>query len=357
LDLVEQRTRDGIVSGGAALVGRLLKGLFDRGIAVVLNARARTLERKNGRVVGVEVGTAEGRRTIAASRSVILASGGFEWNDDAQTRFLPGPHVAPLTPPGAEGDGLRMAAAAGADLGNMSEVWGSPAAYVPGELYDGRPLARILVPERMCPHAIIVNARGRRFANEAAAYNELNKAFCEIDPNSGAYRNQPAWAILDGQYRDTYPILTVLPEDPDPGWLPAAGSLEDLAALVGIDAGGLHDTIERWNRIVRDRFDPDFGRHRYAVDLKAPHPTLGTIERPPFYALRVYPGTLGTKGGPRTDARGRVLHVSGDAIPGLYAAGNVMAGTSGAAYYGAGATIGLAVTWGYICGRDAARVD
>ncbi len=353
-ELVSQRNSDGIVAAGGALVGRLLRGVLDREIPLLLAARAHRLVMRNGRAVGVDIEIGGEMIESAAARGVVLASGGFEWSDDAQTQFLPGPRVLPLSPPSDEGDGLRMAAEAGADLANMSEVWGSPASYVPGELYDGKQLARILVPERMCPHAIMVNGRGRRFANEAAAYNELNKAFYEIDPNTGAYRNQPAWAILDAQYRATYPILTLLPGDSDPHWLPRAETLDGLAARVGIDQEGLSDAVTRWNIIVRDRFDPDFGRHRYAVDLAAPHPTLGTIERPPFYALPVYPGTLGTKGGPRTDVRGRVLGVRGQAIPGLYAAGNVMAGTSGAGYYGAGATIGLAVTWGYICGRAAA---
>ncbi len=352
--LVAQRNHDGVVAGGGALVGRLLRGVLDRAIPVLLGARALRLVMRDGRVAGVALDRDGDVVEASAARGVVLASGGFEWSDDAQTRFLPGPRALPLSPPNDDGDGLRMAAEAGADLANMSELWGSPASYVPGELYDGRQLARILVPERMCPHAIIVNARGRRFANEAAAYNDLNKAFYEVDPNTAGYRNQPAWAILDGQYRAAYPILTVLPGDPDPDWLPRAETLEGLAASVGIDREGLTDTVARWNVAVRERFDAEFGRHRYAVDLAAPHPTLGTIEQAPFYALPVYPGTLGTKGGPRTDVRGRVLHVRGQAIPGLYAAGNVMAGTSGAAYYGAGATIGLAVTWGYICGRAAA---
>ena len=81
-----------------------------------------------------------------------------------------------------------------------------------------------------------------------------------------------------------------------------------------------------------------------------------TIERAPFYALPVYQGTLGTKGGPLTDTRGRVLNKNGDVIEGLYAAGNVMASVAGAGYYGGGATIGLAMTWGYICGIDAWRI-
>ncbi len=82
---------------------------------------------------------------------------------------------------------------------------------------------------------------------------------------------------------------------------------------------------------------------------------MGTIEEPPFYALPVYQGTLGTKGGPRTNASGQVLNVRGTVIPGLYAAGNVMAGVAGPGYHGGGATIGLGMTWGYICGINAAK--
>jgi succinate dehydrogenase/fumarate reductase flavoprotein subunit len=354
-DLVSQRMRDGIAANGGALTGRLLKGLLDREVAVTVGARARRLVMRDGRVAGVEIEHNGARAEAKAARGVVLASGGFEWSDDLQTRFLPGPRSLPITPPGDDGDGLRMAVEAGADLANMAEVWGTPAAFVPGETYDGHPLSRILVAERMCPHSIIVNAAGRRFANEAAAYNDLNKAFYDFDPNTATYRNQPAWAILDAQYRAAYPVLTLLPGAPNPDWLAHDEKLEGLAARVGIDAAGLRATVDRWNDIVRDRHDPDFGRHAYAADVTAPHPTLGSIEQPPFYALPVFPGTLGTKGGPRTDVHGRVLSTGGEPIPGLYAAGNVMAATSGAGYYGAGGTIGPAVAWGYICGRAAAQ--
>jgi succinate dehydrogenase/fumarate reductase flavoprotein subunit len=207
----------------------------------------------------------------------------------------------------------------------------------------------------MCPHAIIVNVRGRRFANEAATYHDLNKAFQEVDPHTGSYRNQPAWAILDGQYRASYPILLVQPGTPDPDWLMRADSLAGLAALAGIDADGLGATVERWNANVRAGHDPDFGRDSQVGDVYAPRRTLGAVEVPPFYALPVYPGTLGTNGGARTDMHGRVLDARGEPISGLYAAGNVMASAAGAGYFGAGCTIGLALTWGYICGRAAAR--
>lgn len=352
--LVAERMRDGLVAGGAAMAGQLLKGVLDREIPIMLGARAMRLEMRDGAVTGVEVEQDGARVQVATSGGVVLASGGFEWSDEYQARFLPGPRALPLSPPGNEGDALRMAMDAGAELSNMYDVWGTPAACMPGETYDGAPLTRLVIAERMCPHSIIVNAQGRRFANEAAAYNDLNKAFYEIDANTAGYRNQPAWSILDAQFRETYPILLVQPGSQDPEWLLRGDTLEELAEKAGIDAAGLVATVDRWNEHVRAGGDPDFGRDSQMGDVYAPERTLGTIEKPPYYALPVHAGTLGTKGGPRTDVRARVMSARGEPIGGLYAAGNAAAAASGAGYFGAGCTIGVALTFGYIAGRDAA---
>jgi succinate dehydrogenase/fumarate reductase flavoprotein subunit len=354
-DLVLKRVKDGTVACGNALVAGLLKACLDRAVSIHLRTRAVSLLREGERVTGVRA-LSDGRDVLVrARRAVVLACGGFEWNDRLKSQFLPGPITHPNTPPDNEGDGLIMAAEIGADLGNMSEVWGSPAAIIPGEEYEGRQLSRLVVAERMCPHTILVNRRGHRFVNEAAPYNDINKAFHHIDPNTGTYQNLPCWAVFDRQYREKYPVLTVLPGDPDPAWLFREDSLDALADSVGIDPAGLQASVSRWNGLVLERSDPDFGRHRSIVDPEAPHPSMGTIEAPPFYALPVHPGTLGTKGGPRTNARGQVLSVRGEVIPGLYAAGNVMAVPAGPGYYGGGVTIGMAMTWGYICGITAAR--
>ncbi len=353
--LVAERMERGLVAGGQALIGALLKGCLDRGIAMLFNTRARGLNVEGGRVSGLRA-ERDGEDVVVAARAgVVLASGGFEWNERLRAQYLPGPVSHPNSPPINEGDGLIMAAEAGAALGNMSEVWGSPAAVVPGETYESRPLSRLPVPERAAPHSILVNRAGRRFVNEGATYNELGKVFNDIDPGSGEYLNQPCWSVFDRQYRERYPVLTVLPDAPDPAWLTRDETLGGLARRAGIDAEGLRATVERWNGFVREGADPEYGRHRSPMDSEAPHPSMGTIERPPFYALPVYQGTLGTKGGPRTNARGEVLDVHGDVIPGLYAAGNVMASVAGPAYYGGGATIGLAMTWGYLCGINAAQ--
>jgi succinate dehydrogenase/fumarate reductase flavoprotein subunit len=343
-DLLIDRLERGIVAGGNALIGALLKGCLDRGIAIETDVRARRLVMHDDCVAGLRA--ERDRRTVEyTARAVVLASGGFEWNEALRTQYLTGAVDHPNSPPETEGDGLLMALEAGAAVANMSEVWGSPSVAVPDEEYDGRPLSRLAVAERSCPHSILVNASGGRFVNEGLSYNELNKAFDS---------NLPCWAIFDRQYRERYPLMTVMPGDPDPEWLLRDGTIAGLAAKAGIDAAGLSETIERWNGYVAEGADPDFGRQRSPIDFEAPHPSMGTIERPPFYALPVYQGTLGTKGGPVTNKHGQVLDREGNVINGLYAAGNLMASVAGAGYFGGGATIGLALTWGYICGRHAA---
>jgi 3-oxosteroid 1-dehydrogenase len=136
--------------------------------------------------------------------------------------------------------------------------------------------------------------------------------------------------------------------------------LESLADKLGIDSAGLAQTVSRFNGFAHQGVDPDFRRgeslydHFYGDPEHQPNPNLGTIEKGPFYGLQVYPGAIGTKGGPRTDTHARVLRVGGQPIEGLYAAGNVAAGVTGAGYPGAGATIAVAMTWGFIAGQHAA---
>ncbi|MCH7954049.1 MAG: FAD-dependent oxidoreductase, partial [Chloroflexi bacterium] len=355
-----ERMKAGMVASGNALVGRLLKGCLERDITILLETRARELVRRDGAIVGLRAERDGGGFAVAAKGGVVLACGGFEWNDDLRAAFLAGPLTHHCSPPYNEGDALTMAAEVGAELANMSEAWVYPGAMVPGEEHEGRPVSRWVIAERTLPHSILVNRYGERFVNEGINYNDISKAFYHFDPNAYEYRNLPCWAIMDGQYRDNYPVLTVMPGDPDPDWLLREDTLDGLAEKVGIDGQGLQATVERWNAFVRDGKDGDFGRGESAYehwlgDPDAPHPNLGAIEKPPFYALPIGAHSAGTKGGPRTNAKGEVLSVRGEVIPGLYAAGNAMAGISGPGYYGGGGTIGLAITWGYLCGINAAK--
>jgi succinate dehydrogenase/fumarate reductase flavoprotein subunit len=211
--------------------------------------------------------------------------------------------------------------------------------------------------ERCLPHSIFVNRYGRRFVNESS-HNVAN-AFCERDGNELC--NVPCWAIFDRQYRSRYAVLmTVLPKLPDPDWLVKEQTLTALARRVGIDPRGIEQTVARFNEFARSGKDLDFSRgdfayDRYNGDPEAPHPNLGTIEKPPFYALPIYPSAVGTKGGPQTNVRGEVIDTHGAVVPGLYAAGNVMTAVFGPGTLAGGATLGVGMTWGYLCGAHAAQ--
>ena len=355
--LLAERYKQGLVCYGASLAGGLLAALLERGLEPRLATAARELIVEEGRVVGVR--TDDGG--IGARRGVILASGGFEWNPELCSRFLGGPLTHPNSPPGNDGDGLKMAMAAGADLGNMTEAWWCPSLMVPGEEYEGRQLHRGDFAIRSLPHTLIVNRRGERFVNEAQNYNDLMKPFHAFDPRDYRRANLPAWLIIDQQFVEKYMLLTWLPGMKLPDWLPRSGSLEELAGKLGIDAAGLAATVKRFNGFAVEGADRDFGRgdslydRFYGDPEHRPHANLGTIEKPPFFALEVHPGAIGTKGGARVTRDAQVLRVEGEPMPGLYAAGNVMAGVTGAGYPGAGSTIAAAMTFGWLAGRHAAR--
>lgn len=345
------------VACGQALIAALLEGCLARGIEPVLGARAVELSTSAGAVDGVVV-ERDGRREMRPARAVILASGGYEWNADLCARYLPGPLTHPTSPPVNEGDALIMAMELGADLANMNEAWWYPAGAVPGEQYEGRPLARFVAVERTAPHSIIVDRFGHRFVNEAANYNDMQKAFFAFDANEGRPRHLPCWLVFDQQYRTRYPVITARPGGTDPDWLVVGESLADLAERAGIDPAGLEDTVGRWNRFVAAGRDLDYGRgdsfyDRFHGDAGADHPNLGAVEKGPFYACPVHLGCVGTSGGPRIDAGGRVQHVRGRSIPGLYGAGNAVASPAGPAYFGGGTTIGMALVWGHIAGTTA----
>ncbi|HET9477446.1 MAG TPA: FAD-dependent oxidoreductase [Dehalococcoidia bacterium] len=359
MDLVMERIQSQVVGMGGALIGGLLKGCLDRGISVLVETRARELLRENGRVAGVRAESEGTDARLRARGGVVLASGGFEWNRELVSKFIPGPLEYPNSPPFNDGDALLMATEAGADLANMTSAWWQPSGVVPGEEYEGRPLGRFISSERLAPHTILVNRFGERFVNEGIPYNDMGRVFHQFDPATHSFRNLPCWSIFDRQYRRRYPVLTVMPGDPDPEWLTRDDTLEGLAQKAGIEPTGLTAAVERWNAFVAESCDSDFRRgsgafERAAGDPRLPMPNLGTIEEPPFYALPVYRGALGTSGGPRTNSKGQVVSVQGNVIPGLYGAGNAIASPTGIGYYSGGGTIAPAMTWGYICGINAA---
>jgi 3-oxosteroid 1-dehydrogenase len=236
----------------------------------------------------------------------------------------------------------------------MDDAWWGPSIALPGGPY-------FCLGERNLPCCVLVNAAGQRYVNECAPYVDAVHAMYEPE-----VPYVPSWLIFDQRYRDTY-VFAGLP----PGrrfsrrWYAAgtvfqAPSLTELAAAIGVDGEALGKTVARFNDFAAAGVDEDFHRGESAYDRyygdprHKPNPNLAELVKPPFYAVKIVPGDLGTKGGLVTDARARVLREDGSVIPGLYAAGNVSAAVMGHSYAGAGATIGPAMTFGYLAARDMA---
>ena len=369
--VIAERRERGVCGMGEALVGSLLAGCLDAGVTVRTGARARQLVVVDGRVTGVRFDTpaAEGATgevtagevTVDARRGVILATGGFEWNEALVRAFLRGPMDAPAGVPTNTGDGLDMATDVGAALGNMAQAWWAPMARIPGDEAWGAPRFRLVLAERTRPGSIMVNGAGERFCNEAANYNALGGAFHQLDPATLRHANAAAWLVCDDRYRRRYALPGCRRGAEPPSWVHRGASLADLAVAIGVPPGTLSETIGEFNRNVAAGSDPVFGRGASVYDrfngdrtLQGAAATLGPLDEPPFYAVAIGIGALGTSGGPRTDGRGRVLARSGGTIPGLWAAGNVMAAPTATVYAGAGGTLGPAMTFGYLAGRDAA---
>jgi 3-oxosteroid 1-dehydrogenase len=357
---VESGARSG-GRGGFRLVTGLLESLLLRGVPLETGARAVRLITDDGAVVGVWVAGSSAEYAVRALRGVVLASGGFEWDEKLVGAFLRGPMHGAASPAVGFGDGLRMAMAVGADLANMSEAWWDPIVQIPGETTEGRPRYRGFIFERTRPRSVIVNQAGRRFVNEAAAFNSIAGPFHFLAAG-GTYVNDKAWVVFDAAHLERYGAFGTKPGEPAPEWFCPSADVASLAEACGIDQAGLITTIDGWNRGVSDWKDPEYGRGRTAhsgwsgdhTQESVAQRTLGPINTPPYCAVPVAIGALGTKGGPRTDVDGRVCHVLGGTIRGLFAAGNVMAAVTGNAYGGPGVPISLAMTWGYRAGHVAA---
>ena len=359
--IIGDRLEKGLVGVGHALVAGLTASVVEKGVRILFGMRVQSLVMHEGAVTGV-AGSKDGEPfEMRARRGVIIASGGFEWNSGLVKDLLRGPHEGAASPPDNEGDGLLMAAEAGAALANTDEAWWMPIMKIPGEEYDGNPAIRFAVTELTKPGSIMVNRKGQRFVNEACNYNDLGRSFFQFDPQTFDYPNREAWIIFHQAYLDKYPVLTRYPGDPLPNWMIQAATLSALAEQIGVDADGLERTVEQFNRSAREGSDPAFHRgesqyDRYHGDwsLDGALQTVGPLDQAPFYACRVYPGVLGTKGGPKISIRAEVQNLRGGNIPGLYAAGNAAASITGMAYPGAGGTIGPALVFGHIAGREAA---
>jgi 3-oxosteroid 1-dehydrogenase len=348
-----------LLSMGQALAAGLRCGLREAGVPVWLGTPMLNLQVAGSRVDGVWVLQAGTRHLIRARVGVLVASGGFEHNEDMRLQYQRSPIGTQWTVGASSntGDGIQAGLGLGAAVDLMDDAWWGPSIPLPGEPY-------FCLAERSLPGCVIVNGAGHRFVNEAAPYVDTVHAM--YDHHSPDVPHIPSWLVFDQRYRDRYLFAGRGPHQPLPGrWYKAkavyrAESLAELAAQIEVPADALAATVTRFNEFAATGRDEDFLRgesvyDRYYGDPRQkPNPCLGALVKPPFYAARLVPGDLGTKGGLRTDERARVVRPDGTVIPGLYAAGNASASVMGHSYAGAGATIGPAMTFGYIAALDMA---
>lgn len=351
---------------GTAMAAALRASMLDRNIPLWLETPFEDLIVEGGRVTGIVARRGGKPVRILARRGVVLAAGGFERNQEMRERYLPKPTDAlwPVTPPAANtGDAIRAGIKAGAAVDLMDLLWGVPVVGVPGGSSQ-----RALFVERSLPGCVIVNRFGRRFVNESEPYPDLVDAmYRDLEAAGGGV---PAWIIIDADFRRKYMFGPMFPGSiqPDsrlpPDWLGTvyhrADTLEALADQIGVDKDGLTETVRRMNHYALEGKDPEFGKGELPIDRYygdrnvKPNPCLAPIAKPPFYALRIYPGDTGTKGGLLTDELARVLTEAGPPIPGLYAIGNTSSSVMGPSYPGPGSTLGPAVTFGFVAANHMA---
>jgi len=345
--------RPSILALGEALVGCLRKGLIDAGVPLFLSHRATKLLLDGGRVSGIVVQTNRVRKVVRTKRGVVLAGGGFDWNPKMKKAYLSAPSENSAGCTTNTGDGVAMGIRVGGSTSLMDEAWWFTLILKPGEKRGW-----LVTSERTLPGSIMVNTKGKRFANEAMNYNDLTREMLQPDPASYGFPNVPAYMIFDSKYLSKYPVAGEQ-KGRAAKWFVRGKTLVSLATKLGVDGSNLEGTVAEFNTNANSGVDPQFHRgeslyDRHWGDPSAKHPTLGPLTKPPFYGVRILAGDLGTKGGLVTDPVGRVLDGQGKTIPGLYAAGNNSASVMGPGYAGSGATLGPCITLGYLAGIDCA---
>lgn len=344
--------------GGRALIGGLWRRYLERELPYALNTPVVELLEENGRVSAVVVETEGGQKTIRARRGVLLNTGGFEWNAEMNTRYLPVPNVHGFTPPVNTGDGHVMGMRLGAATALMDQAQWDPTIQIPGETHDGEPLYLMFLEPLSRPHSMVVNKAGRRFANESSHFC-FTDDWLRYDSRTRQYMNFPAYFVLDNQYLSKYGLPKSAPGDPVPSWIIQANSLEELATKVGIDPAGLAEQAAQFNGFARTGVDQQFDRgsdeyDRYWGDPQhEPSPVLGDLSEPPFYALELHLGSAGNRGGLVIDGHGRVKSVTGSRIEGLYACGHTAADLVFGGGYNSGTAIGSAMAFGRLAAQDA----
>lgn len=340
---------------------------------------ANVLQNEDGAVFGLEARVRTRTVIARAKRAIIFGSGGYAHNEEYVRRYLPGRVYGTCATPGAVGDFLRIGQQLGSKFGNMKNAWWKQVPVEVALRSPGPPAVFLPYGDAM----VQVNKHGRRAVNEKAPYNERGQIHFQYDITTRDYPNQLMFMIWDDTVAQDdlrWPFRTPVPmPDESVDYVISGDTFEELATLVDArleaitgDTGNvrlapdfvntLKSTVERFNGFAESGVDEDFHRGESPIEQSwtgpkrenSPNATMAPFaDQGPYHCVILGAGTLDTNGGPVTNASAQVLDAVGEPIPGLYGAGNCVSSPAGQAYWGPGATIGLAITFGYIAGRAA----
>lgn len=384
--LLPKEAKESMSDGGEVAIRTMSAAARRDGVEIRTSHRVqRVVIDDDGRVVGVEADTAEGRTVrLKARKAVVFTSGGFTHDVELRKNFLSAPVLGGCAAQSNEGDFVLIGSATGAALRNMNYAWMCP--IVLEKAIKREPsLSGTFSPSG--DSMIWVDRSGRRVTNEKLAYNESAQAFFKWDPAKAEYSNLVLIAVWDQRSQthcasDEYGRF-IVPPGTDDSHVIKGQTIEELATAIAarlrivgpaighlkIDqdfAVNLRATIARFNDFARAGKDLDFHRGERQVELLfngpiADKPVGSNItmypisEKGPYYAALMTGGTLDTKGGPMTNAEGQILDAVGKPVPGLYGAGNCVASASARAYWAGGATLGPYLAFAYLAANAANR--
>ena len=352
------------LAAGNALIGGLWSAAFKLGARLWTSSPARALILSEGQVKGALVDSPEGLVEVRARWGVMIATGGFPHDSAVRAKLFPNgakdPEVWNMFPYGNSGDGIRMAQAIGAHFETDTK---SPIAFSPIMRLRNVEGALETMPaffNRGMPGVIAVTRNGKRFCNEGRSYHDFCVNLLKVTPDG---EEPVAWLIFDHRVLLRYGMGPIYPW-PMPykqhirsGFLKRGSTFAELAREAGLNPENLEATVMRYNANARFGDDPEFQRGSNAFDVangdpeQGPNPCIGPLDKPPYYAIRVFAGCVGTFAGLQTDGHGRVLDQSRTPISGLYAGGNDMLSITGGDYVAGGCTLGPGMTFGYIVGQ------
>ncbi len=347
---------------GRGLIAPLAMACVDRGIDIMFETRARELIVEAGRVIGLRAERDGKDFFIRAAKGVLLASGGFEWNNEMNRRFMNCSGLTPYTPHYNEGDGQLMGMEVGAAVGLMDHAIFQPTLHVEGEMTEGKPLYRGI--SYGYPGTMLVNRHGQRCCNESF-YPDIGRSFFVYDKVNSELVNLPLSWVGDKTATSRLGLSGMAKITKNPDWLMSAETLPELAAKLGIPAENLVQTVERFNRLCTEQGrDLDFQRgettyqnwwgKRFFPDMES-NPTLGPLTQPPFFGVKLGIGCVGNLGGLIVNKSAQVIDTRGETIPGLYGTSNATALLSHGFTYTSGSSQGKSVIFGYIAARHMAK--